>query len=641
MTLPSEFSIIARRFLTRRELLRGAAGAAAVAALPTLLARPASAGTSPLAFEELGFIGKDDPTHHVAPGHSANVLISWGDPLLPGAPAFDPLNQTAETQARQFGFNNDFIGYLPLSDGAESKQDHLAGADSTHGLLCVNHEYSMPFLMVPGLLDYDDGHAKATAERVAMEWQALGHSVMEVRLVGGVWSRVPDSGYARRFTVTTPFAIMGPARGHARMKTAADPEGTTALGTFHNCAGGVTPWGTILSGEENVHGYFVCDREALAASHPRELAGVESFDVKRNSPWRNFDPRFDINQAPHEFNRFGWVIEIDPYDPSSTPKKRTALGRFRHEGATVVAKAGAPVVVYMGDDQQLEHVYKFVSARAYAEGDPAANADILDEGTLYAGRFSEDGTGEWLPLVHGQGPLTVEGGFQDQGDVLINARQAARALGATETDRPEDIETDPITQRTYIAFTGGTERPEPNAVSPRAPNPFGHIVEILPPGSDGNRDHTATAFTWDILLLAGDPAAEESDGSAYGGPISKAGALAQPDNLVFDPKGRLWIATDGAKGIGSADGLWGCCVSGPERAITRRFFAVPTGGELTGPCFTPDGTTLFVAVQHPGYVKGSNFDTPVTRWPAAMDSALPPRPSVVAIRRDDGGPIGG
>lgn len=641
MTPESEFASITRRFLNRRGLLRGAAAIATASALPSFLAGPARAAAQSLAFEELPFIGKDDPDHHVAPGHDARILISWGDPMMPGASEFDPLNQSAATQARQFGFNNDFIGYLPLKDGAGSKQDHLASADSTHGLLCVNHEYMIPFLMVPGLLDYDDGHAKATAERVAIEWTSLGHSVLEVRLQDGAWSVVKNSRYARRFTLTTPFAIAGPARGHARMKTANDPGGTTVSGTFQNCAGGVTPWGTILSGEENIQGGFVFDPGAIDSDHAREAASAASFDVKQKSPWHKFDPRFDINAMPNEFNRFGWVIEIDPYDPSSTPKKRTALGRFRHEGATVVAEPGRPAIVYMGDDQALEHVYKFVSAKPFIDGDPAANGDLLDEGTLYAARFDADGTGEWLPLVHGQGPLTATNGFEDQGDVVIDARRAAKLLGATETDRAEDIETDPITGRSYIAFTGGTERQAPNAVSPRAPDPFGHVVELMAPGEDGKRDHSATHFTWDILFLAGDPKADPGDGAGYGEGVTRAGALVQPDNLLFDPKGRLWIASDGAKGIGSADGLWACCVTGPDRAVPRHFFSVPRGGEMTGPCFTPDGATLFVSVQHPGYEKGSTFDNPVTRWPAAMDSIMPPRPSVVAIRRGDGGPIGG
>ncbi len=481
-----------------------------------------------------------------------------------------------------------------------------------------------------------------TAETVAVERASVGHSIIEVKRAGGAWSVVADSPYARRLHADSDMEIAGPARGHARMKTAIDPDGFLVKGTFQNCAGGVTPWGTILTAEENVQNYFSGAPSDLLATHPREAASAESFGVGgRTWLWSKFDPRFDINAAPHELNRFGWIVEIDPYDPRSTPKKRTALGRFRHEAATIVARDGLPVVAYMGDDQSFEFVYKFVSARAYVANDHAANADILDEGTLYVAQFRDDGVGEWLPLVHGHGPLTAENGFDDQGDVVIDARRAARLLGATETDRPEDVETDPVTLRTYVALTGGTDRKEPAPGAPRAPNRRGHILEILAPGEDGARDHARTDFAWDILLLAGHPQAETNARGVYGPGITDAGYFAQPDNLVFDPKGRLWIGTDGADEVGLADGLWGCCITGPERAVTRHFFSVPVGAEMTGPCFTPDGETLFVSVQHPGSVAGGSFDAPPTRWPAAMDSAMPPRPSVMVITRKGGGPIGG
>lgn len=639
MTHSDSFPQIAHRFLTRRALLKGAA-AALVSATPIsrLMAPEAKAATG--WFEELPFYPQDEPVHHVAAGHEAEILISWGDPLMPGAPAFDPLNQTPESQAAQFGYNCDFIGYLPLKDGAASKAEHLASGESGHGLLCVNSESTYPHLMFTGFPDSDIAKKSVTPQQIAVEQAAVGHQVVEVKRENGAWRVVADSTYARRFTATTPFNISGPARGHDRMKTSGDAAGTTASGTFQNCAGGVTPWGTILSGEENIQNYFICDREALKAGNPREAMGAESFDVKTTSSWHRADKRFDMNAEPHEFNRFGWVIEVDAYDPASMPKKRTALGRFRHEGATVVAKDGVPVAVYMGDDQAMEFIYKFVSAKPYVAADPAANADILDAGVLYVARFNDDGTGVWLPLVHGEGPLTAENGFDNQGDVVIDARRAARLLGATETDRPEDIETQPATGRTYVAFTGGTEREATAPAAPRAPNPYGHVVELLHPGEDGARDHTAATFTWDILFLAGDPDGEAEGKGVFPEGVTKAGYLVQPDNLVFDPAGRLWIATDGAKGIKSADGLWACALDGPERAVTRHFFSCPRGSEMTGPCFTPDGTTLFVSIQHPGYEKGSYFDQPVTRWPAADDSAMPPRPSVVAITRKGGGMVG-
>jgi len=643
MTDVDHLGDIATRFLSRRALLKGAAAVAAFAASPlgALTATPARAqGSASLTFTELPVAPKNDPDQYIAPGYRADVLIAWGDPILPGAPAFDPLAQTAAAQAGQFGFNCDFIGYLPLGEGASSTAQHLASRNSARGLLGVNHEAVKPHMMFPGLADSDAAFAAATAERVAVERAALGFSVIEVARTDGRWSVVAGSPFARRISAETPCAITGPARGHARMKTPADPAGEIVIGTFENCAGGVTPWGTFLSCEENIQNRFAGAPAKLPPEHAREAASAESLALRTKASWALFDTRFDVNLTPHEFNRFGWVVEIDPYDPAAMPKKRTALGRFRHEAATIVAKPGKPVVCYMGDDQNYQFVYKFVSARPYADGDPAANADILDDGTLYVARFRDDGSGEWLPLVHGTGPLTAENGFDDQGDVVIDVRRAAKLLGATETDRPEDIETDPITSRTYVAFTGGTDRKEPGPAMPRAPNERGHIVEILSPGTDGERDHTATGFAWDILLLAGHPRAEAASKGVYGPGTTDAGIFAYPDNLVFDPQGRLWIATDGGRQIGIADGLWACCITGPERATTRHFYASPTGAEVTGPCFTPDGETLFVSIQHPGDQTGSSFDNPTTRWPAPMDSALPPRPSVIVVTREGGGPIG-
>ena len=640
MSTPDHFAEIASRFVSRRDLLRGAATiVAGVSALGSIAMRPARAAAPALAFTELARIGKDTPTHHVAPGYRADILIGWGDPILPGAPAFDPRAQTAEAQKGQFGFNCDFIGYLPLKEGARSKAEHLASGESGHGLLCVNHEYTIPHLMFPGIGGSREGRAKATAQSVAVERASLGHSVVEIRRTDGIWAVVAGSALARRIHADTEMEIAGPARGHARMKTPADPEGVRALGTMSNCAGGVTPWGTVLTAEENIQNYFVKPTD-LPADYWREAESADSFGVWGGiSPWGSFEPRFDISRTPHEFNRFGWIVEIDPYDPQSIPRKRTALGRFKHEAATIVAAHGKPVVAYMGDDQPLEFVYKFVSERIFDARDPLAASDALDHGVLYVACFADDGAGAWLPLIHGQGPLTAENGFEDQGDVAIDARRAARLLGATPTDRPEDVETDPLTSRTYIAFTGGTTREAPGPAAPRAPNQRGHIVEILAPGVDGARDHAADRFEWDILLLAGHAGAEASAKGVYGAGTTEAGYFAQPDNLAFDPMGRLWVATDGAGKIGLADGLWGCCVTGPERAVTRHFFAAPRGAETCGPCFTPDGATLFLAVQHPGD-DGGTFDAPTTRWPAGPDSDMPPRPSIVAVTREGGGTIG-
>ena len=352
--------------------------------------------------------------------------------------------------------------------------------------------------------------------------------------------------------------------------------------------------------------------------------------------WARHHGRFDLGKEPNEPNRFGWIVEYDPYDPSSRPIKRTALGRCKHECATTTLDPDRRVVVYSGDDEIFEYLYRFVSEGRYDAEDRAANRDLLDRGTLFVARFHDDGTLDWLPLLYGSGPLTPANGFHSQAEVLIETRRAADLLGATPMDRPEDVESSPVTGRVYVALTknpsrkpGGTDAP-----NPRGPNPSGHILELIPPG--GTR-HAADRFRWEVFLLAGDPA-RPRNGAAYHPDVSGDGWLAAPDNLAFDRHGRLWIATDGLQERGLADGIYGCQVEGPERALTRHLFRAPVGAEVCGPAFTPDGRTLFVSVQHPGS-NSPGDDRPRTPWPD-VDPALPPRPSVVAITREDGGEIG-
>ncbi|MQX36385.1 PhoX family protein [Roseospira navarrensis] len=629
---PTIGAIIESR-LSRRDALKGAAASVAVAGTATaigtsLFSRTAhAAGGSTLTFSPLphGY----DENSHVADGYAAQTLIRWGDPVVPGAPAFDVTNQTAEAQAQQFGYNNDYVGFMPLPMGSDS---------SDHGLLCVNHEYTNPDLMFPGSPASED----LTAEQVAIEMAAHGHTVVEIKREGGPWSVVADSPYNRRITTSgTEMMLTGPAAGHDRLKTSADSTGTKVIGTLNNCAGGKTPWGTVLFAEENFHGYFMGDAEQTDEARNYKRYGVPGGWYV----WGKYDDRFDINKEQNEPNRFGWMVEFDPYDASSTPKKRTALGRFKHEGATTVLNKDGRVVVYTGDDQRFDYVYKFVSAGTFNPDDRAANMDLLDEGTLSVGRFDADGTLEWMPLVHGEGPLTAENGFNSQADVLIETRRAADLLGATPMDRPEDVEPNPVTGVVYMMLTNNTKRKDDqtDAANPRAVNAHGHVIEMIPPGTaadgDGaNADHAATTFTWDIFLLAGDPADAEA-GAMYGGDLVEGGWLSCPDNLAFDSKGRIWISTDGGPKSGIADGVWGSDVSGPGRALTRRLYACPAGAELCGPEFTPDDTTYFAAVQHPGDEKGSTFETPVTRWPDFQEG-MPPRPSVQVIVKADGGPIG-
>ncbi|GEP05377.1 dTDP-glucose 4,6-dehydratase [Methylobacterium oxalidis] len=621
---PTLDDLIAVR-LSRRDLMRGALAASALTAglgAPLLSAEEAEAAGS-FAFPEIE-AGVDE-THHVAEGYEADILLRWGDPLFSDAAPLDPRAQDAERQRRQFGYNNDFVGYLPI------------GGSSEHGLLVVNHEYTNSELMFPGL----GPQSRKTSldvlsrEQVAVEIAAHGGSVVEIRREDGRWKPVLGSGLNRRITAETPMEITGPAAGHPRLRTSDDPNGRSVLGTINNCSGGITPWGTWLSGEENFHYYFI----GALPEGSREAENARRYGL--GGPfygWGRFHDRFDLSKAPNEPNRFGWVVEIDPFDPHSVPKKRTALGRLKHEGAAGIVARDGRYVVYLGDDERFDYVYKFVTAGRVDPSDRAANRDLLDAGTLYVARFDADGTGTWLPLVHGTGGLDAPAGFASQADVLIETRRAADILGATKMDRPEDIEANPRSNRVYVMLTnnGRRQADQVDAANPRPKNAFGHIIEMLPE----NEDHSATAFRWEILVRCGPPAA----GATFSSQTTENGWFGMPDNCTIDSRGRLWVSTDGnsRKATGRADGIWAVETDGPRRATSRHFFRVPIGAELCGPCFTPDDETFFVAVQHPGESDDdaipASFDQPSTRWPDFRPD-MPPRPAIVAVTRKGGGAI--
>jgi uncharacterized protein len=620
MTAPPFADVLAAR-LSRRDALSGL-GRVAAGGLGLVLfagsegrvARAADPGG--LDFIDVSH-GLDDH-HHVPPGYEASLLIAWGDAVTPDAPHWRYGNQSAAAQARQFGYNNDFLAFFSLPRGS--------GA-SDHGLLVANHEWANPVMMFPA---YD--RARPTPEQVQIEMAAHGLSIVEIRRKGSAWQVVRPSAYARRLTANdSVFELTGPAAGSPRLATSGDPSGRRVVGTLNNCAGGVTPWGTVLSAEENFHGYFTGNpaRTSEAANHARYRIAEKPF-----YRWSLYDARFDVEDEPHEPNRFGWVVEVDPYVPDAQPKKRTALGRFAHEGASTVLNRDGRAVVYSGDDRIFEYVYRFVSERRVDPDQAQRNLDILDSGTLSVARFHATGNVSWLPLIWGEGPLTAANDFASQADVLIEARRAADLLGATPMDRPEDIEVDPVSGRVYLALTGNRRRGagETDPMNPRGPNPAGHILELIPPeGPDGASDHAADVFSWEMLLLAGQPGVDAR--------ASEANWFVNPDNLAFDSRGRLWIATDGApKTAGVADGLFACETAGPERALARHFFRAPAGAEVCGPCFTPDETTLFLAIQHPG--AGTPPRAVLNGWPD-FDPDTPPRPAVLAITRDNGGPIGG
>lgn len=622
--------IIAARY-SRRALLGAGAAAAALAALPedaaAQMAVPRDGGPSTLTFPELHH--QLAQTDAVAEGYERQVLIRWGDPVLPGAAEFDPRNVTEAGQARQFGYNCDYLDFFPLPQGSRT---------ADHGLLVVNHEYTNTNLMFPGMGSGREARTRSSGPQTRAETMAHGLSVVEVKREGNRWSYVKDGRHNRRITGDTPMRIAGPAAGAERMKTSADPTGTRVLGTINNCAGGNTPWGTVLTGEENTNGYFGGD----PAKTPHQAIMRRYGIVGRSwyNWWRHQD-RFNVEKEPNESFRFSWVVEFDPYDPESVPVKRTALGRFKHEGATHAISADGRVAFYSGDDERFEYVYKFVTARPWNPNDRAANRDLLDEGTLHVGRFHEDGKVEWLPLVFGQGPLTEQNGFRSQADVLIETRRAADLVGATPMDRPEDVETNPVNGRVYVMLTNNSRRTAQQAggANPRARNVHGHILEIIPPGAGTGRvDHAATEARWGIFIAAGKPGVDP--GTQYHRATSNEGWLSCPDNCAFDSKGRIWIATDGSPAnAGVADGLYAADTAGYGRALTRLFYQAPTGAEVCGPCFTPDNRTIFLAIQHPGEDPGSTFERPSTRWPDFQDG-VPPRPSVIAIVKKDGGVIG-
>jgi secreted PhoX family phosphatase len=637
---PTMGEIIAARF-SRRGFMKGALAVSAISAtvgpVALLTAERANAGAaSAFSFTEVE--AGVDADHHVAEGYDADILLRWGDPLFPDAPEFDPTKQSAEAQAKQFGYNNDYVGFIPIEGSAE------------HGLLVVNHEYTNPHLMFPGIVKIveDEGKkvievAALSKEQVDIEMAAHGGAIVEIRKEGGKWQVVKDGKLNRRITANTEMQLTGPAAGNDRLKTNADPTGTKVFGTVNNCAGGVTPWGTYIMAEENIHGYFAGE---LPADH-KEAVNYKRMGIPEGSyEWAAFYDRFDVSKEPNEPNRFGWIVEVDVNDPNSAPKKRTALGRFKHEGAESIVASDGRVVFYLGDDERFDYVYKFVTAGTFNPDDRAANMDLLDEGTLYVAKFAEDGAMEWLPVVFGEGPLTAENGFASQADVLIETRRAADLLGATKMDRPEDVQPNPKNGHVYVMLTNNTKRKDDqvDAANPRAENAFGHIIEIVEDGGD----FTATKGKWEVLLKCGDPAVAEV-GASFSTATTANGWFGMPDNCAIDAAGRLWVSTDGnsPKATGRTDGLWAVDTEGEARATSKLFYRVPVGGELCGPVFTPDDETAFVAVQHPadggddweGFGRPSYYEDLSTRWPDFKDD-MPVRPAVVAITKQGGGKIG-
>ncbi len=614
----------------RRDLLKvlGAAplfAGAVVTAEAASAAEPAEAAVVPQAafinsgidFDPIRPVRSGTQDYIDVPGnYEVSLIIRWGDPVVPGAPQFDVNAQTAAKQAVQFGYNNDFIGYFPGSDWRSQ--------NSSFGVMAVNHEYVNEELM---FRNYNV--ANVTKEQVDIEIAAHGMSMIEVQRMPNAWVYNGNSPFNRRITGETECEITGPAAGDEWMRTSADPTGRRVRGTLNNCAGGKTPWGTVLTAEENFNQYFA-NLNSLPAGPVRTAHARMGMPTGASGlRWENFYNRFDMAKEPNEAFRFGWIVEIDPYDPQSVPKKRTALGRAKNECATTILARDGRVVVYKGDDERFDYVYKFVTAGKFNPANRAANMNLLDEGTLYVARYDANGTGVWLPLVFGQGPLTAANGWRNQADVLIRARQAGDALGATRMDRPEDVEANPVTNKVYVLCTNNSNRgvgtnPGPDPTNPRAANRWGHIIEMTEAGGD----NASLTFRWDMFMVCGDPnnPAHRTFWGGWQGELTPIGA---PDQLVFDNRGNLWIGTDGmaATGLGFADAVYACPAEGPERGYLRMFMAYPNGAECCGPELTPDNTSMFGAIQHPG--EGGTFGGQQTSlWPDGRDT---PRPSVIAV----------
>lgn len=632
------FQDVVNRAVSRRGFLKFGSGAA----VATFLAGPlAACGGNASTASLLGFkavAASSADTVVVAEGYTATAFVPWGTPLFStgeGSTWAGDGSESAAAQARQVGDNHDGIHFFPID-----------GASSSEGLLVMNHEYNTT--LAPGYTNYLTlfGSTPApadTLERVNKAINSWGCSVIHIRKTGSSWSVVRDSDYNRRITAATPMQLTGPAAGDTKLRTSADATGTEVLGTINNCGNGYTPWGTYLTCEENFNNNFgtvvnpSVDGRTAAMVRYGITAGTSGYG------WEAQHSRFDYKSEPNEANRFGWIVEIDPFDPTSKPKKRTALGRFKHENAAYAFTRDKRVVIYMGDDQANDYIYKFVSTNAYIEGNQRANANLLDSGKLYVAKFNDGatsgdymGTGQWVELNISNASIASYGSytFSNQADVLIHARIAGDAVGATKMDRPEWVAVHPTSGEVYVTLTNNSSRSSVNDANPRTSNIYGQIVRWRETGGDA----AATTFDWDIFVLAGNPTVQANQGTLKVGSsnVTADNTFNSPDGLGFDRFGRLWIQTDGKysnTGDYANQGNNQMLVADPVSKEIRRFLVGPKECEVTGLTFTPDNKTLFINIQHPGENGGGS-----SHWPEG-GSAIP-RSATVIITKNDGGVIG-
>ncbi|MBK8277850.1 MAG: PhoX family phosphatase [Nitrospira sp.] len=653
------FQNIMNARVSRRSFLTGGFAAAAAASLggvETLLrAVPAAAqeteeaedtetksggrnGRRPvLGFDSVSVSSADDVV--VPKGYTAEVLIAWGDPISNGPTFKQDASNTADEQARQWGMHNDGLVYFPI-------------IGSQRGLIVQNNEYTDDGLLFP------DGVNNWSAEKTRKSLNAHGVSIIEItkrtgfpwdwRRRHGKWDVVRPSPFARRITGMTPIEIGGPAAGDPRLVTSEDPTGRRVLGTLNNCAMGFTPWGTYLACEENFNGYF---RKNGLQTNLEKRYGITA--AGSGYLWHTTDKRFRVDEEPNEPNRFGWVVEIDPFRPNSTPMKRTALGRIKHEGALVQEARNGKIVVYMGDDERNEYMYRYVSNLPWRQAQ-AQGINPLDDGILSVAKFHPDGVGEWLSLT----PDNPRLAGWSLNDILINTRGAADAAGATMMDRPEWIDTFPKELTAIATLTNnsrrgttppsvnnpdgttsaGSARPPADPANPRPNNNYGHIIRWY-----CRQDWTEPTFGWDIFALCGDPVNPAHGSTIFG---DKYGS---PDGIYVDRSGLIWIQTDVSTSTINAGAYVGfgnnqMLAAHPETRETRRFLVGPNQCEITGVMMTPDRRTMFVGIQHPGERPDDQPGDPLnpkqfSAWPDGPDGSRP-RSALIVITKDDGGPIG-
>ena len=634
------FQSVVKRAVDRRGFLKFGSGAAVAAFLAGPLAgcgggSSETTTTSLLGFKAVTANALDTVT--VAEGYTATTFVPWGTPLFStgaGSTWSGTGSETAADQARQVGDNHDGIHFFAID-----------GTSSSEGLLVMNHEYNTT--LSPAFTNYLTlfGPTPApadTLERVNKAINSWGCSVIHIKKTNSKWDVVKDSTYNRRITAATPMQLTGPAAGDALLQTSVDTTGTEVLGTFNNCGNGFTPWGTYLTCEENFNNNFgttvdtATDGRSVSMKRYGITAGTSGY------AWETQLDRFDYKKEANESNRHGWIVEIDPYDATSKPKKRTALGRFKHENAAYAFTKDKRVVVYMGDDQVNDYIYKFISAGTYVEGNQRANANLLDSGKLYVAKFGNGattgdfmGTGEWVELKLSSIPNTYTAyTFTNQADVLINARLAGDALGATKMDRPEWVSVHPTSGEVYVTLTNNSGRTVADEANPRTSNIYGQIVRWRETGADA----AALTFDWDIFVLAGNPTVTANVGTTKAGSsnVTADNTFNSPDGLGFDKFGRLWIQTDGNHtntGNYVGQGNNSMLAADPVSKEIRRFLVGPKQCEVTGLAFTPDSKTLFINIQHPGE-NGSSGST----WPDGGSNM--PRSATVIITKNDGGVIG-